>query len=70
MAIMKRKIAIHRDFVETMISIWADDSYIPAIEEICGVVKVDPDNSLRNCWMVYLDPRYDRAEIIKEILEL
>lgn len=70
MATMKRKIAIHYDFVETMISIWADDSYIPAIEEICGVVKVESDVSLRNCWMVYLDPRYDKVEVIKEILEL
>lgn len=70
MATMKRKIAIHCDFVETMISIWADDSYIPAIEEICGVVKVESDVSLRNCWMVYLDSRYDKVEVIKEILEL
>lgn len=70
MATMKRKIAIQHDLVPTQISIWSDDSYIPAIEEICGVVKVEPDNFLRNCWMVYLDPRYDRAEVIKEILDL
>lgn len=70
MATMKRKIVIQHDFVETMISIWADDSYIPSIEEICGVVKVESDVFLRNCWMVYLDPRYDRADVIKEILEL
>jgi hypothetical protein len=65
MAQKKVDVLIEDGIEETDFHVWADDDMKVVIESIEGVALVF--NNIPTKYHVYIDPRYDRSEIIKEI---
>lgn len=53
---------------EHAIVFYADERHVIEVKQIEGVTSVDDLNA--PCWIAFIDKRYDRYEIAKEIEEL
>jgi hypothetical protein len=62
-------VLIEEDELLDSLSVWADgDSVLQTLKNMSGIAIARKDDLHKNCYIIWLDPRYDRKWMIKEIV--